>query len=1047
MHGTHGRGRDSGCRLVLLTVLFVTVGLVAASSASAATRYMAPGGSGSLCSLASPCGSMNSAYQGAMLGDTIVMAAGNYGGQDIAPRSLPGTNSQTPSGEEITFKPQVSGATVTIDGMILGGVRSAPVEHIAFEDLTFTDWTATRSSEDVHFTRTTHRAQLHANWAKYLSYTDGEVGPFVDGTGDGIQFNQIDGRAGDHILIDGMRIHDIHPDNTAAHPDAIQFYGPWHDLTLRRSKIYNNDNINLRGDGEMQRYVVENNFFGAAKNPVVSRYYTAQIQGNGAIIRYNSFDGALQPSGTNERSGQVWEGNVMTWSTCAVTGDDSTVRYNVWVGGNNCGTNYKSVSNPGWVGAGNGDLHLTTSSPAIGAGNPASFPATDVDKEGRPAGGSPDAGADESNGTAPPPPPPPPPPDSQAPTAPGGLSATGGRGQVALSWGASTDNVGVTRYNVHRGTAVGFTPTDANRVAQPTGTSYTDTGLAAGDYHYWVTAEDAAGNVSSPSASAQAMVTSDTSPPTVALTAPMSGVVSGTVEITASASDDSGVAGVQFKVDATNLGAEDTVSPYLRSWNTTGVANGLHTLTAVARDAAGNTTTSAPVVVTVVNVDPNPTGLVAAYGFEEGSGAAVSDRSGFGNDGTLSGATREAGRFGQALSFDGVNDLVTVADAGSLDLTNAMTLSAWVRPSSLSAWRTVLLKEQPGNLAYALYANTDTDLPAASVVTDRYRDARGGGQLSANAWRHIATTYDGSTLRLYLDGNQVGSAAVSGPLVASAGVLRIGGNAVWDEWFQGRIDEVRVYRSVLDQAAIQADMAAPVVPGTVPPDTQAPSAALTAPVAASTVAGTIGVRASASDDRGVSGVQFRLDGATLGAQDTAAPYQVDWNTTQVADGQHTLTAVARDAAGNMTTSQPVTVTVRNAVLPTLPPPLPPGKVKAHKPGGGGRSSAETLSISSVQTSQQRICRKASMRCKSATTLLFRLSEPAPVLVVVEPVGAVGAVAQRARSARVIRLAGRRGINRVRLTARGFKPGRYRIAVKPVGMALAKPARGARLRVR
>jgi hypothetical protein len=140
------------------------------------------------------------------------------------------------------------------------------------------------------------------------------------------------------------------------------------------------------------------------------------------------------------------------------------------------------------------------------------------------------------------------------------------------------------------------------------------------------------------------------------------------------------------------------------------------------------------------------------------------------------------------------------------------------------------------------------------------------------------------------------------------------------------------------------------------------------------------------------------------------------------------------------TSQPVTVTVRNAVLPTLPP----GKVKAHKPGGGGKSSAETLSISSVRTSQQRICRKASMRCKSGTTLRFRLSEPAPVLVVVEP---VGAVVQRARAARVIRRVGRRGMNRVRLNARGFKPGRYRITVKPVAMALAKPARGARLRVR
>ena len=86
-------------------------------------------------------------------------------------------------------------------------------------------------------------------------------------------------------------------------------------------------------------------------------------------------------------------------------------------------------------------------------------------------------------------------PDAVAPSAPASLTATGSISSVALSWPAATDNVGVVRYNVHRGTTAGFTPTTANRVAQPTGTTYTDTGLAAGTYYYRVTAEDAAGNV------------------------------------------------------------------------------------------------------------------------------------------------------------------------------------------------------------------------------------------------------------------------------------------------------------------------------------------------------------------------------------------------------------------------------------------------------------------------------------------------------------------------------------------------------------------------
>ena len=75
------------------------------------------------------------------------------------------------------------------------------------------------------------------------------------------------------------------------------------------------------------------------------------------------------------------------------------------------------------------------------------------------------------------------------------------------------------------------------------------------------------------------------------------------------------------------------------------------------------------------------------------------------------------------------------------------------------------------------------------------------------------------------------------------------------------------------------------------------------------MSGTVTVTATATDDLGVAGVQFQLDGADLGAEDTGAPYSVAWDTTTASAGSHTLTAVARDAAGNRTTSAPVTVTV------------------------------------------------------------------------------------------------------------------------------------------
>src|SRR4051812_23329558 len=105
--------------------------------------------------------------------------------------------------------------------------------------------------------------------------------------------------------------------------------------------------------------------------------------------------------------------------------------------------------------------------------------------------------------------------------------------------------------------------------------------------------------------------------------------------------------------------------------------------------------------------------LVAAYGFEAGAGTAARGNSGDGLTGTLSNATwSTAGRFGNALSFNGTNALVTVADNALLHLTTGMTLEAWVRPAAAgSGWTTAVLKERTGGLAYALYAADGANKP------------------------------------------------------------------------------------------------------------------------------------------------------------------------------------------------------------------------------------------------------------------------------------------------------------------------------------------------
>ncbi|HXU13110.1 MAG TPA: Ig-like domain-containing protein, partial [Candidatus Binatia bacterium] len=122
-----------------------------------------------------------------------------------------------------------------------------------------------------------------------------------------------------------------------------------------------------------------------------------------------------------------------------------------------------------------------------------------------------------------------------------------------------------------------------------------------------------------------------------------------------------------------------------------------------------------------------------------------------------------------------------------------------------------------------------------------------------------------------------------------------------------------------------------------PPDTTPPTVSITSPASGATVSGTTTVSASASDNVGVSGVQFFVDGSAVGAEDTTSPYSVAWNTTTVANGSHSLTARARDAAGNQKTSTAVTVTVSNAPPPDTTPPT----VSITSPASGATVSGTT----------------------------------------------------------------------------------------------------------
>src|SRR5262249_29378603 len=124
-----------------------------------------------------------------------------------------------------------------------------------------------------------------------------------------------------------------------------------------------------------------------------------------------------------------------------------------------------------------------------------------------------------------------------------------------------------------------------------------------------------------------------------------------------------------------------------------------------------------------------------------------------------------------------------------------------------------------------------------------------------------------------------------------------------------------------------------------PPDTTPPSVNLTAPASGANVSGTVTVSASASDNVGVAGVRFTLDGANLGAEDTASPCSVSWSTTGAANGSDTRNAAAGDAAGNQSSSA-VTVTVNNGPPPDTTPP----SVNITAPANGATVSG-TVTVS------------------------------------------------------------------------------------------------------
>jgi hypothetical protein len=208
----------------------------------------------------------------------------------------------------------------------------------------------------------------------------------------------------------------------------------------------------------------------------------------------------------------------------------------------------------------------------------------------------------------------------------------------------------------------------------------------------------------------------------------------------------------------------------------------------------------------------SPSNLVAHWKFDEGSGTTATDASGNGNTGTLvNGPLWAAGRVGNALYFDGIDDNVTVPDSASLHLSSAFTLSAWVNPTvAQSDFTAAIAKNTATDHVYFLYATSGAGycgsngfpLAGANLSGTQQVICNSSG-LPLNTWSYLTSTYDGSNFKFYVNGSLTQTVPFTGTIDPSTGILQIGASR-FGEYFKGFIDEVRIYNRALSATEIQA---------------------------------------------------------------------------------------------------------------------------------------------------------------------------------------------------------------------------------------------------
>jgi hypothetical protein len=209
-----------------------------------------------------------------------------------------------------------------------------------------------------------------------------------------------------------------------------------------------------------------------------------------------------------------------------------------------------------------------------------------------------------------------------------------------------------------------------------------------------------------------------------------------------------------------------------------------------------------------------PAGLVAGFGFDEGTGTTASDSSGNGNIAALrNGVTWTAGHFGNGLAFDGTSGYLSMPNSPSLDISgNGLTLSLWINPQPLNGGDSVVFGKFWNTTMTSPFYQYGLELnggnrPFFFIGTNSgflYADM--GSTLAYGQWTHLAITFDGSQASFYRNGTLINSVPLAATIQARGNSINVGADITPAQFFKGSMDELKIYGRSLSPAEVLTDM-------------------------------------------------------------------------------------------------------------------------------------------------------------------------------------------------------------------------------------------------